>query len=205
MKRAALVLAFLLPVAAGTGCAGPRRAPRPTASTPGMARPAADTSDGAVDAAVRYAVAAQDWLYLSDEDVDRAVRSLATTDAAEALSRDAVHRVHTARAALQAASGPVWWLVRPLAIRVDHFDATTARVTIWTVTVLAAPGVALPQADWSRLAMQLVWADAAWRINNVDQTVGPTPATGSADQSWQAEPFDNALQGFRRVETGQGR
>jgi hypothetical protein len=159
----------------------------------------ARSEGGARAAAVAYATASQGWLHLADEDIDRSVRAVATEAAGPSLSRETVAELREAREALARSPGRVWWLVRPLASRVERFEATTARVVVWTVTVLSAADVALPQADWARVAVDLVWVDAGWRVQAVADTPGPTPAGGSRDRPWQAEPFDRALDGFVRA------
>jgi hypothetical protein len=148
---------------------------------------------------VAYATASQDWLYLSDADIDRAVRAIATPDAGPALAAQTVASLRTARDALAKSSGRVWWLVRPLASRVEAYDGTTARVEVWTVTILSAAGVALPQADWMRVGVELDQVGGSWRVQAVDTTPGPTPSIGTSDRPWEAEPFDTVLDGFQRV------
>ena len=219
--RAAMVAvvatAFVLGVAAGGLRAQPgahRTAPPASgqdAPTPGD--PAGDPAQGeherseagARSAALAYATASQGWLYLSDEDIDRSVRAVATEAAGPALSRDTVAALGAAREALARSPGRVWWLVRPLASRLERFDPAGARVVVWTLTVLSAADVALPQADWARVGLDLVWAGDAWRLQAIAHSPGPTPMAGTRDRPWQPEPFDEALDGFVRVgaeETG---
>lgn len=157
------------------------------------------TEEGARLSAIAYATAPQDWLYLSDEQVDSAVRSLTTASAGPAIAGRTVADLRQARTALAESPGQVWWLVRPLASKVETFDPDSARVVVWTVTVLSAADVALPQADWGRMTIDLAWDGDAWRVQAVDEVAGPTPMTATADSSWQPEAFEEALSGFRRV------
>jgi hypothetical protein len=108
--------------------------------------------------------------------------------------------VSTARDQLDASPGPVWWLVRPLAWRVDRFVADEARVSVWVVTILSAAEVAAPQAEYGTVTMDLAWVDGDWRVDAVRDTPGPTPMTGPHDQPWDAVPFDEALDGFTRMD-----
>ena len=208
---AALAAAFALGLAAGGRHGKPSAADRPAAQPPpenrtgGTGPPAVavgetDRSEaGARAAAIGFATASQDWLYLADEEIDRAVRAIATPAAGPSLSRETVAELRTARDALRQSPGRVWWLVRPLASRVERFETTSARVAVWIVSVLSAADVALPQAEWMRIAVDLVWADGAWRVQAVAETPGPTPMTGTRDRPWQPEPLDAALAGFERV------
>lgn len=154
---------------------------------------------GARATAIAYATASQDWLYLNDEEIERSVRAIATAAAGPDLARDTVADMRTARQALASSSGRVWWIVRPLASRVEHFDPSDARVVVWTVTVLSAAEVALPQADWMLVTVDLVWTDGAWQLQSIADTPGPTPMTGTKDRPWQPEALDEVLGGFERV------
>lgn len=205
LAGAAATVALLLLAVALTTRAGsaPRRAtPAADAASPQRRAESADgdrNEDGARAAAVSMATASQDWLYLGDADIEAAVRARATAQAGPALAAETVAELGQARRALGASSGRVWWLVRPLATHVEHYDPSRARVVVWTVTVLSATGVAIPQADWVRVAVDLVWDDGAWRCEAVTDTPGPTPAAGAKDRPWQAPAFDEALDGFGRA------
>ena len=161
------------------------------------------TEPGARATAIAFATASQDWLYMNDEQIDHAVRAIATASAAPSLSAETVAELRTARDGLAKSTGRVWWLVRPLASRVEQFDPATARVVVWTVTILSASDVALPQADWMRVTVDLLWEGGAWRLQAIDDVPGPTPMTGTKDRPWEPEPFDDALGGFERV-SGEG-
>jgi len=154
----------------------------------------------AVAAAVAYATASQGWLYLSDDDIRAAISEIATPAAAEGLADDVVADVSKARGELARASGPIWWFVRPLAWRVESFRDTEARVSVWIVAILSAAGVAAPQSDFMTITLDLEQVDGAWLVDDVRSTSGPTPITGPNDQPWDAEPFDDALDGFHRID-----
>jgi len=183
--------------------------PRPTIAT-GRSGPAGDAAGvpvgfsadepGAVAAAVAYATASQRWLYFTDEEIEAAVAEIATSVAAPRMAEDVVADVSMAREQLAQSSGPIWWLVRPLAWRVDDYRDTDARVSVWTVTILSAAGVAAPQSEFLTVTLDLSWVDGDWRVDGVRDTPGPTPITGPHDQPWDAEPFDQALDGFTRMD-----
>ncbi len=136
---------------------------------------------------------------MTDEQIDRSVRAIATTAAGPSLSRETVADLGPARDALAKSPGRVWWLVRPLASRVERFDPVVARIVVWTVTILSAADVALPQADWMRVTIDLSWEGDSWRLQAINDVPGPTPMTGTKDRPWQPEPFDDALAGFERT------
>jgi hypothetical protein len=155
---------------------------------------------GAVAAAVAYSTASQRWLYFTDAEIEAAVAEIATPVAAPRLADDVVADISMARDQLAQSQGPIWWLVRPLAWQVEHFRDTEARVSVWTMSILSAAGVAAPQSEFVTVTLDLAWADDDWRVDGVRDTPGPTPITGPQDQPWDAESFDEALDGFNRID-----
>ena len=155
---------------------------------------------GAVAAAVSYATAAQRWLYFSDAEIRAAVAEIATPVAAPRMADDLVLDVSMARDQLGASPGRVWWLVRPLAWRVENFDDDQARVAVWVVTILSAAEVAAPQSEFMTVTVDLAWVGDDWRVDGVRDHPGPTPMTGPQDQPWDALPFDETLAGFTRLD-----
>ena len=160
----------------------------------------ARTERGARDAALVYATASQRWLYLDDAGITAAVHAIATDASADRLAREVVEEVGLARDALATSPGRVWWFVRPLAWDIVSFTPDRARVEVWVVTVLSAADVAVPQADWITVALDLRWEDGGWRADDVRDEPGPTPVSGTRDEPWEPEPFDDALAGFERVD-----
>lgn len=175
----------------------------PTAVRAGMPVGFAQTEQGARAAALTYSGASQLWLYFTDEEIEEAVAAIATPTAAPSLAREVVGEVGVAREALSASPGRVWWIVRPLATRVESFTPDRARISVWTVTVLSAADVALPQSEWITVTVELVWSDGDWLVEAITDAAGPTPMLGPRDQPWQPEPLDDALEGFERVEVGE--
>lgn len=155
---------------------------------------------GAVAAAVAYSTASQRWLYFTDDEIRAAITEIATPVAAPRLADDVIADVAMARDQLARSSGRIWWLVRPLAWRVESFSETEARVSVWTVTILSAAGVAAPQSEFLTVTLDLAWVDGDWRVDGVRDTPGPTPVSGPQDQPWDAVPFDRALDGFTRMD-----
>jgi len=157
------------------------------------------TEDGSVAAALDLAVTPQAWMYLSDDDLEVRVRAVASAASADRLVAEIVGEVSVARDALAHSPGRIWWLVRPLAWRVDTFRPQRAQVSVWTVSVLSAADVAMPQSDWVTTTFDLAWEGAAWRLVATRDTPGPTPQLGGRDTAWEPEPFDETLAGFQRI------
>lgn len=154
---------------------------------------------GAVDVALQLAAAPQRWLYLTDADLMTAVRGIASPRAADRLVTDVTAEVALVRDALRQSTGRIWWIVRPLAWRVEAFDGRRASVSVWTASILSASDVALPQSDWFTSRFDLEWLDGTWRLAATRDEPGPTPQLGGRDKPWQPEPFDDALAGFTRI------
>ncbi len=184
----------------GAAAAPPSTPPARSARAAGVPVRFASGRRGSVAAAVAYATASQRWLYFTDDQIAAAVAEIATTTAASGLTRDVVADVSMARNQLAQSSGRVWWLVRPLAWRVDTFRQREARVSVWTVTILSAAGVAAPQSEFVTVTLDLARVHREWRVDGVHDTPGPTPITGPHDQPWDAEPFDRALTGYARMD-----
>lgn len=192
-----------------TAAESQEQTPRPSApvggSGPSLERAGLDVGfaadqDGAVAAAVSYATASQRWLYFTDDEIRDAVAEIATPVAAPRMADEVVLEVSTAREQLGASPGRIWWLVRPLAWRVEHHDADDARVSVWVVTILSAAEVAAPQSEFRTVTLDLAWVDGDWRVDGVRDAPGPTPLSGPQDQPWDAVPFDDALDGFTRLD-----
>ena len=180
------------PVADGT--------PGPTLEQAGLDVGFSADEPGAVAAAVSYATAAQRWLYFTDDEIRAAVAEIATPAAAPRMADDIVLDVSMARDQLGTSPGRIWWLVRPLAWRVESFDGDQARVGVWAVTILSAAEVAAPQCEFMTVTVDLAWVDGDWRVDGVRDQPGPTPMTGPQDQPWDALPFDKSLAGFTRLD-----
>jgi len=174
----------------------------PVAESAGMPVGFAGNREGAVAAAVAYTAASQRWLYFSDDEIGEAVAVLATPAATGRLTAAVVSEVGLARDGLAQSTGRVWWLVHPLATRVEFYTPDAARVSVWTVTVLAAAGVALPQSEWMTVTVDLAWVDGDWRVDDVRSVLGPTPILSPKDEPWPSDRFDTGLDGFERRDGG---
>ena len=184
------------PAPATTSAAAAAASPQSHAAPVTEAQAAAKT---AVATALQLAAAPQQWLYLTDAELEAAVRAVAAPASATRLGADVVSEVRLVRDALRRSAGRIWWLVRPLAWRIEHFGGDRASVSVWTVSVLSASDVAVPQSDWVTSRYDLQWVDGRWLLTATRDEPGPTPQLGGRDEPWQPEPFDESLTGFTRV------
>ena len=157
--------------------------------------------ENARSAAVGFATDSQNWLYLTDAQIDQAVLRIATPGAGARLAAQTVADMSAARHGLSASYGPLWWLVRPLAAGVETFSPPDARVGVWVVTVLCAPGVASPQANWETVTVDLTWETNAggWKVSGLTETAGPTPLTSNQEPASSSDAFEAALAGYQRI------
>ena len=159
----------------------------------------ADVTSTALDTALALATAPQAWLYLADTELERQVRGVAAATSADALAEEVLGEVGAVRDALLSSPGRVWWIVRPLAWRVDSESGHRAQVSVWTVSVLSAADVAMPQSEWQTTTFDLTLEEDGWKLVATRETPGPSPQLGGRDSFWEPEPFDDALDGFTRV------
>lgn len=79
----------------------------------------------------------------------------------------------------------------PLTARVVHPDTVSARVEVWTVSVITVPEVAAPRQVWRTVTLDLVWEAGDWRVDGWTTVSGPTPALAvSAPVASAAEVLD---------------
>jgi len=154
---------------------------------------------GAVAAAMSYAQAPQAWLYLSDADVERGAAMVTLPSARDGLVERMVDEAGRLREELRKASGTVWFVVAPLATKVEDYSPSTAIVRVWSVRVLSADGVAMPQSGWQTLTFELAWHEGDWRMVEVAEVDGPTPQLEAGLRPWAADYLDEELAGFSRV------
>ena len=76
--------------------------------------------------------------------------------------------------------------------RVESYDGTSARVSVWTANVGGVTGPSSPWAiasSWLTSAVSLQWDGARWRLTGDDVETGPIPAA----QSQPASPAGDVL------------
>lgn len=202
-----------LPVAASsdtTGASPSTAVPSTTAAQvampidPSGARHVRDES-GARQAAVDFASAVrQRAMYLSADAARELLESWTAPGVAASEVTADVNELEQLRASLAAAGGAVWWVVSPLAVKVEAFAADRARVAVWTVTVLAsgpAAGVdatvAAPAAYYRTATIDLQWVDGTgWSVWAAAWATGPVPMTAPGDTPATPAEFLGALDGF---------
>ncbi|MGH8777281.1 MAG: hypothetical protein ACRDWI_19820 [Jiangellaceae bacterium] len=132
--------------------------PGPITDSDGAPAGFAHDREGAHAAAVAFtATLSQRLLYMEPAAAEAAVRAVAADASADTLVNDALAALDAARETLAAGSGPMWWAVRPLAVKVEAFSPQRARVSVWLVRILSRQGVVVPQSSWVTETVELVW------------------------------------------------
>ena len=171
--------------------------PGPTADVDGAPAGFARTREGARAAAIAYtATLSQRLLYLEPAAAQTAVRAVAAGASEDTLIADALTGLQAARTPLAEGTGATWWIVEPLAVKVEAFSTDRARVSVWLVRVLSRQGVVVPQTSWVTETVELVWEDSDWRLWSDTSTPGPTPVLDGSDLPASAAELDAELTGF---------
>ena len=167
-------------------------------STPaGFAR----SRDGAREAAIAYtATLSQRLLYLEPAEAEAAVRAIAANASVVTITHDVLAALETVREPLAAGMGATWWVVEPLAAKVEAHTTDRARVSVWMVRVLSRPGVVVPQSSWVTETVELVWERGDWRLWSDEPTPGPTPVLDGSDVPASAAELDTELTGFELLD-----
>jgi hypothetical protein len=161
----------------------------------------ARSRDGAREAAIAYtATLSQRLLYLEPEAAEAAVRSIAADASVDTITRDVLTALETIREPLAAGTGATWWVVEPLAAKVEAHTTDRARVSVWMVRVLSRPGVVVPQSSWVTETVELVWERGDWRLWSDESTPGPTPVLDGSDVPASAAELDTELTGFELLD-----
>lgn len=161
----------------------------------------ARTRAGAQAAAIAYtATLSQRLLYLEPAAAEAAVRAAAAEASEASLTTDALNSLGAARQPLAEGTGATWWIVEPLAVKVEAFSTVRARVAVWLVRVLSRQGVVVPQTSWVTETVELVWEGGDWRLWSDMSTPGPTPVPDGSDLPASAAELDAELTGFELLD-----
>jgi hypothetical protein len=144
-----------------------------------------------------------------------AARDVLTGWAAPGVSPEMIdHDVSEAAAIRQhlaADGGSVWWVVSPLAVRVDAYSLQRARVAVWLATVVASgayPAVSTeamaPMIRFQVDTVELVWADGRWTVWSTTSVDGPAPMLAPSLIVATNDLFLSSLDGFALIRSHHG-
>lgn len=163
------------------------------------------TAEGARRSAIDYlSTVRQRLVYLTDDAARELLGAWIAPGAAVTLVDAELTEATTIRTTLAADGGEVWWLVTPLATRIDAIDGDRARVSVW-LTTIAASGVDPTVSDTAIQPMvrfqidtvELIWTETAgWSVWSITSVDGPTPMTAPSSQLATIDTFIGGLDGF---------
>src|SRR5919108_5050419 len=137
------------------------------------------TRQGAVDAATAYAVTLNGPIVLDASALRAAEEVIATPDyrgPLEEQTAKALQALDSAYGIRSNASMGATAVVRlvPIPYRVESYNPTEARVSIWAVWLIAEEGILAPQQTWITTQLQLRWL-GDWKLSASGSHPGPVP------------------------------
>jgi hypothetical protein len=203
----------------------PRAASRPSSTVPSAGGPGdverpvdpsaarGDRSEaGARQVAVDYLATVRQRVVYLDATAGREVLAAwaAPGVASELIDHD-VSEAAAIRSRLAADGGVVWWVVSPLAVRVDAYAPERARVAVWLATVVASGADAAvsteataPMVRFQVDTVELVWAGGRWTVWSTTSVEGPAPMLAPSLIVATNDLFLSSLDGFGLIQSHRG-
>lgn len=162
------------------------------------------TAEGARQSAIDFVSTVRQRLpYITESSARSVLEAWIAPGAAPTLVGSELAQAAGIRDVLGAGGGDMWWLVTPLAARIDALDGERARVSVWlaaiaasgTNTAVSTMGVQ-PMVRFQTDTVELVWADGAWRVWSITSIDGPTPMTAPSATIATVDIFVAHLDGF---------
>ncbi len=158
----------------------------------------AESENGARAAGVAYAAdVEQKMMYLDDPSISRAQREISAEGRRDQLVAERHRSVGTWRASLDPGEGQLWWVVSPLASRVESYTADRARVLVWVSFVVSRSGATAPRVWFGIQAIDLVREGEDWKIWAQSLDDGPTPQSSPGSKPSDATELAERLDGFQ--------
>lgn len=158
-------------------------------------------------AAIDYVTTVRQRLvYLTETAGQEVLVDWAAPGVSEATIAGEVDQAAMIRGQLSADGGEVWWLVSPLASRVDANSGGRVRVAVWLSAVVGAgadPSLSnqstQPMVRFQTDTVELVWAEGRWTVWSVTSVDGPTPMVAPSQGVTTAEAFITSMDGFSLI------
>lgn len=141
----------------------------------------------------------QQMLYLDSPAGERGQRQISAAARVDALVSERQRRSTDWRQTLQAGQGQLWWVVTPLAWRLETYTDQQARVDVWVAFVVSRQGAAAPKVWFGTSTLDLVWERDDWRVWSQSLGDGPTPQLSPTAKPSDANELASRLDGFRLV------
>ena len=155
---------------------------------------------GAIDAATAYTVSLNGPMLLDLGALRAAAQAIAAPQFRDELVAEgakglqAVNSAYGVQSNAQAGATPAVKLV-PIAYKVESYDPTEARVSMWAVWLIAEQGILAPQQNWITLQISLHWLDQDWKMVASGAHPGPVPQPPQGAVIEQSQPLPAPLTG----------
>jgi len=176
----------------------------PTRTVDGIAVGYERSREGAVAAALNYAVALARPDFVTDPRARRSIlEAIATPDVVRqyeekdrVASLASLAQMPVYRATRE--GRPAVWQTAPLAYRVERYSGDEAEVSAWSMAIVGA-GDAAPRASFGRGASRLRWANGDWKFAGDSGRTedGPTPALLEDAERTPSPAFRARLRGLQ--------
>jgi hypothetical protein len=153
---------------------------------------------GAIDAATAYTVSLNGPMLLDLGALRAAAQAIAAPEFRDELVAEgakglqALNSAYGVQSNAQAGATPAVKLV-PIAYKVESYDPTEARVSIWAVWLIAEQGILAPQQNWITLQISLRWLDQDWKMVASGAHPGPVPQPPQGAVIEQSQPLPAPL------------
>lgn len=155
---------------------------------------------GAASAGVAFAAdAEQQMLYLDDDGIEHAQRQISASAATDRLLEERTDHIAEWRRVVETGTGQLWWIVTPLASKVDQFTADEATVEVWVAYVVSRQGATTPRVWFGLVSLDLVWERDDWRVAAQSMADGPSPQLSPTAAPASADELATRLDGFHLV------
>lgn len=155
---------------------------------------------GARAAAIAYSGSLnQSLLYLDRETADKAVGEASTAAFAESYRADGPSVWGEWRLSVATGTGPLWWVVSPLAIRMDGYNDDEARASVWMSVMVSRAGALDPRTFQVTQALRLRWERDDWKIDSSTYTPGPYVTGSDTSGRVTAAELDRRLAGYSLI------
>jgi hypothetical protein len=164
----------------------------------------AQTEGGAVAAATNLVLTLEQASTTDRANAIRAYEILAAEGSRDSLTADmaaAWDSLHTTIAANGPRSSSLFLRTVPVGHELSRYSNERATVEVWTLTIVAAAGLAEPLATWETATVEVVWENGDWKVWSALSTAGPSPAWAELESTETGAFLTSVdeLEGYRYV------
>lgn len=157
----------------------------------------AGNEGGARAAGIAYATEVEERMFsLSDGAVEGATRQMSAEGRSGVMAAIHHESLDAWRAVLKPGQGQAWWVVSPLASKIESFTGEGARVSVWVAFIVSRPGAVSPRVWFGIRTIDLVREQDDWKVFDQSLVSGPTPQAAADAKPTDASELNERLAGF---------